>query len=66
MSVMPDILLRGVPESAISVIKHEASERGIAPGEFIARVLNFYLLLSVPDISEQVVAARRDSRLHPE
>ncbi len=63
---MPDILLRGVPESAVGVIKHEASERGIAPGEFIARLVNFYLLLSVPEVSDEVVAARRDSRLEPE
>lgn len=63
---MSDILLRGVPESAVGMIKQEASERGLAPGEFITRVIQFYLLLSGPDVPPQVVAARKDSKLYSE
>ena len=63
ISVMADILLRGVPESAVSAIKQQASDRGVAPGEFITRLLNFYLLLSEPEVPAQVVAARRESKL---
>jgi hypothetical protein len=64
--LMSDILLRGVPESAVGVIKQEASVRGLAPGEFITRVIQFYLLLSGPDVPPQVVAARQDSKLQSE
>ena len=60
---MADILLRGVPESAISLIKQAATDRGIAPGEFITRVLNFYLLLSGPNPPAQVDAALQESKL---
>jgi hypothetical protein len=63
---MPDILLRGVPEPMIKVIKQEAAERDLAPGEFITRVVNFYLILSGPEAPAQVAAARLESKLEPE
>jgi hypothetical protein len=63
ITLTADILPRGVPEPAVGAINQEASERGVAPGEFITRVITFYLLLSGPGVPAQVVAARRDCEL---